>query len=42
MAHVRIARSAEVDLLEGYAFYERYGFTAFADEPMALYLGLGC
>ena len=22
-------------------FYERYGFTAFADEPMALYLGLG-
>lgn len=23
-------------------FYERYGFTAFADEPMALYLGLGC
>ena len=23
-------------------FYERYGFTAFANEPMALYLGLGC
>lgn len=22
-------------------FYERYGFTAFADDPMALYLGLG-
>lgn len=49
MAHVRIARSAEADLLEGYVFYERqqagvgdyFLDSLYADiDALALYAGI--